>query len=100
MVARTVVSVGLLRRLLMMTMLHVPYCTVLYTFCITLGKSETYKEAIKGKLKIPPHSYPGLGFRVRVQYIQVLWEYPSLCRVCCSFQLRDSQGLRRGGTCR
>ena len=31
------------------------------------------------------------------QYIQKLWEYPSLCRVFCSFQLRDSQGLRRGG---
>ena len=26
------------------------------------------------------------------QYIQKLWEYPSLCRVFCSFQLRDSQG--------
>ena len=32
-----------------------------------------------------------------IQYIQKLWEYPSLCRVFCSFQLRDSQGLRRGG---
>ena len=32
-----------------------------------------------------------------IQYIQQLWEYPSLCRVCCSLQLlRDSQGLRGG----
>ena len=37
------------------------------------------------------------SYEYYLHYIQQLWEYPSLCRVCCSFQLRDSQGLRRGG---
>ena len=34
----------------------------------------------------------------QVHYIKILWEYPSLCRVCCSFQLYEGfTGAKEGG---
>ena len=72
------------------------------TLGVIYNPQFTYTPIINQSLHT---SVPGMTGHLNLpssdlQYIQKLWEYPSLCRVFCSFQLRDSQGLRRGGACR
>ena len=46
-----------------------------------------------------PYKYGMVPVGTRVQYMQKLYKYryPSMCRICCRFQLKDSQALGMGG---